>query len=147
MLRMSWDNSAQRADLVMTDGGLATDEGLGTAVLLSLFSDAAAQQGDEVPASDRRGWWGDRFSTAAEDVWGSRLWTLDRAVPSQEALRRTEDFARESLAWLVEDGVAERIEAIAAREGERRFVRVEVWRPADLAPSWSHVWEVHSNAI
>ena len=49
------------ADLALDGLGLASDGGLGTAVLLSLFTDRQAALDDVLPAgaTDRRGWWGD----------------------------------------------------------------------------------------
>ena len=51
------------ADMSLIGIDLATEEGLYTAVVISLFTDARADKDDELPAGEndsRRGWWGGR---------------------------------------------------------------------------------------
>jgi len=117
--RLAFDNSTGTADLVLTaNGDLAIDDGLETAILISLGSDAMARADDEIPdnTADRRGWWADFITDAGvlRDETGSRLWLLDRADITPDTLRLAEQYAAESLAWLVEDGVAESV-AVEAR--------------------------------
>lgn len=98
---------ARTADL--TD--LLADEGLETAVLLSLFLDRRANADDEIPdgTTDRRGWWADEHAPIPGDLIGSRRWLLDRSKRSAETAKRLQDYDTEALAWLVDDGVAERV--------------------------------------
>lgn len=95
---------------VIATGGadLELDEGLEAAVLISLFTDRRAAEGDVLPdnGDDRRGWWGDALPVVAGDQVGSKLWLLRREKQTQAALGRAAQYARESLAWLVEDQVA-----------------------------------------
>lgn len=72
-------------DLVYQNGGLKTDSGLRTAILISLFSDAREE--------NRRGWWGGEI--------GSKLWTLQNAKRSPETLKKAQDFAQDALSWLI----------------------------------------------
>jgi phage gp46-like protein len=99
-------------DWSLSDGDLATDEGLTTAVLISLFTDARAREDDALPpgVTDRRGWWGDAWPVAPGDRIGSRLWLLAASKQLQEALIRAREFGEEALAWLVRDGAARRVE-------------------------------------
>lgn len=89
------------ADLAIEGGGLATDDGLVTALIISLFTDARARDDDPLPqpGADRRGWWGD-------PTIGSRLWLLEREKLTEATRLRAHDYVREALAWLTEDGVA-----------------------------------------
>ena len=65
-IALSWDNAAWRADIGLARGDLATDDGLRTAVLISLFTDAPARDDDPLPAPGYRGgWWGDGGGRAA----------------------------------------------------------------------------------
>lgn len=73
------------------DGDLLADNGLHTAVITSLFSDARDQR--------ERGWWGDLL---AGRVTGSRLWRLHLEKQTTDTLRRAEQYAAESLQWLME---------------------------------------------
>lgn len=103
------------ADLVLAAGDLATDAGLRTAILVSLFTDARARADDALPEpnADRRGWWGD-FDAPDGDETGSRLWLLGRAKATGATLRAAEDHATAALAWLTEDGVASAVDVVAS---------------------------------
>lgn len=90
----------------VTCPGLTRDDGLETAVILSLFSDRLAREDDVLPSGDdRRGWWADAYAEDEGDAWGSRLWLLSREKQMAEVLRRAEEYAREALAWMIEDRV------------------------------------------
>lgn len=101
-------------DLHLVGNDLVTDDGLRTAVIISLFTDRRVDT-EEVPEGDlsRRGWWGDLFSGNVGDQLGSRLWLLEREKRVQETLNRAEDYAKESLDWLVDDGVADSVDVDA----------------------------------
>jgi phage gp46-like protein len=103
-------------DLDFGDGGTAIDDGLRTAVIVSLFSDRRAEADDELPdgSADRRGWWGDIHPQVEEDLIGSRLWLLSREKQMPAVLRRAETYAREALRWLLDDGVATLVEVAAS---------------------------------
>lgn len=86
--------------------GTVTDEGLRTAVIISLFSDRRANDADVLPdgTNDRRGWWGDVCPEVEGDLIGSRLWLLSRAKQTKANLRLAETYAREGLQWMLDDG-------------------------------------------
>jgi phage gp46-like protein len=94
------------ADLSMTDD-------LQNAVMISLFTNSRAREDDPLPnQNDRGGYWG----TAIDgNQWGSRLWLLQNARDLPETYRRAEDYAKESLQWLIDDGVASKVEVSAER--------------------------------
>jgi phage gp46-like protein len=100
------------ADLALEQFALATDDGLETAVILSLFSDARANDDDALPIgqTDRRGWWADAYPVEAGDRFGSRLWLLRAAKQLQQSLNDARQYAEESLVWLVDDGAAKKVE-------------------------------------
>lgn len=94
-------------DLALIGYDLAKEDGLRTAVIVSLFSDRRAEADDEIPdgSDDRRGWW---FGTI-----GSRLWLLARAKEMPDTLARARAYAIEALQWLIDDGVATAVEVTA----------------------------------
>lgn len=99
-------------DLVLSGQDLARDDGLESAVLLSLFTDRRAtteqlRAGDD--KSDLRGWWGDFNPPADGDQSGSLLWLLAREKQSRETLARARQYAQQALAWMIEDRVASTI--------------------------------------
>lgn len=114
-----WNGST--GDWVLAGAQLAEDDGLQTAVALSLFTDRVAEPDDVLPSeqSTRRGWWGDAYADVPGDRIGSRLWLLARAKQTAEVLRQAQVYATEALQWLVDDGVAREVLVAAerAREG------------------------------
>lgn len=113
-----------RLDWQVSDGDLATDDGLRTAVLVSLFTDARAAEDDVLPTDapgpvvgrpDRRGWWGDPpdATDGSGDRYGSRLWLLERAPRTEQIRVLAEDYAREALNWLLDRDIAARIDVTA----------------------------------
>ena len=123
-LQVDFDGVLLTGDLVMARPGLATDSGLRTAVILSLFSDARARPDDELPPleEDPRGWWGDGLAAETGDRFGSRLWLLERRKILPETLIEAEEMAREATRWLIEDGICDAVE-----------ISAETIRPATLA--------------
>lgn len=95
------------ADMFLASNDIGRDMSLETAIIISLFSDRRALDDDALPdaGTDRRGWWGDSYPQVNGDKIGSRLWLLSREKQLPEVLRRAEEYAREALAWLVEDKV------------------------------------------
>jgi len=150
-IALRYDNGRQLADLAVENGDLAADEGLETAVTISLFTDRQANTGDVAPGEDRRGWWGDALNGNPEDRIGSRLWLLERENLTDETLRRAETYAKESLQWLIEDGVADSVSVQASKSGDAPGamlrLEVEIVRPGTPPAIWQKTWEFHLNAV
>lgn len=87
------------ADLGTFENDLATDDGLRTAFLISIFTDRFDDE------TRQGGWWADQFNDVADDRIGSRLWKLARAKATAANLALAESYVRESLDWAVEDKV------------------------------------------
>lgn len=119
-LKISWADFLE-GDLSTGNNDLVTDAGLETAVLISLFTDRRADDDDELPDPDnpdRRGWWGDLITDIPEDKIGSKLWLLERSKTTEQTLVDAERFIKESVQWLIDDGVASSIDVIVERQGE-----------------------------
>jgi phage gp46-like protein len=131
-LALFWDGEAAAADLALVSGDLATEEGLRTAVIVSLFTDRRARPDDRLPqeGADRRGWWGDVAAAEADDEIGSRLWLLQREKQTPETVTRAREYALEALGWMLRDRVAAAVEVEAeiTRPG-MLGLRVTVTRP------------------
>lgn len=115
-ISLLFDNVAQSGIFCIKGGDLAMDSDLRTSVLISLFSDARASSEDQLPNQDMdpRGWVGDVFS---EVPIGSRLWLLDRSELTDEVVRRTQDYVKESLQWMIDKGVISQLKVMAYRTG------------------------------
>lgn len=135
-IALTWDPVSTAWDFSIVANDLATDDGLRTAILLSLFLDRQAEPGDELPEgeTDRRGWWADVFAHVPGDKIGSRLWLLDRAKPVPLTLARAKEYAAESLKWLTDDAVVSSVTASAEFLTKPRglAVIVDVLRPGAL---------------
>lgn len=94
-------------DLTISGGELLVEDGLQTAVILSLFTDARALDDDVLPSfnSDRRGWWGDSYADISGDRFGSRHWLLSRERQLPEVIAKVKIYSDEALQWLIDDGV------------------------------------------
>lgn len=145
-IALAWDEKQGAADLALLDNDLASDRGLATAALLSLFLDRRAQADDQPPSgdpADRRGWWADQFSSFEGDRLGSRLWLLDRSVRGNDVARRAEEYVREALAWMVEDRVVSAVEVEIDATGNNLRIGVTLQRPGrqTVAFRFAHVWD------
>lgn len=120
-IALVWNADRGEADFAIANGDLVMDDGLETAVIVSLFTDATADPADDIPdgSGDPRGWWGDMPVDAAAqggtppDITGSKLWLLARAVLNSDTLARAESYAKAALAWMTRDGVAGSVTAVA----------------------------------
>lgn len=109
-------------DIALSGGDLVADDGLRTAVILSLLTDRRANA-EDIPSDgsdDRRGWWADLLASNEGDRFGSRLWLLSREKDLAEVRRRAETYAVEALEWFKDDGIATGIEV------EAKTVRWEI---------------------
>jgi phage gp46-like protein len=128
-----WNTDLGLADWAISDGteprnigGLRAKNGIGTAVILALFTDKRIS--DTHPLyylcdGDPRGYWGDGIDVRAdlfEDELGSHLWLLERApltIRGVSAAVWAKQFATEALAPLMTQGVVVRMD-IAATANE-----------------------------
>lgn len=111
-------------DGVDTPLGMGLRQPLPRAVIISLFTWARARADDELPGTERMGWWGDSYPAVAGDRIGSRLWLLARAKITNQTAKKAREYAEEALAWLVVDGVASRVVVQAERAG---MSQISIW--------------------
>lgn len=149
-LALTWSNATLDADLSLIDSDLASDRGLMTAVLLSLFTDRRAETDDKPPSGDdrdRRGWWADQFADVEGDRIGSRLWLLDRAKSTNETKLRATEYVREALAWMIEDRVVSSIDVVIEVTKRDLLIAIGLQRPGRdpvtfrFAHTWNHLQE------
>lgn len=142
-----WNPADGTMDLCVdaTDDDLVADEGLETSVLLSMFTDRRAEDGEPVPGSesDRRGWWADEFLESPGDRMGSRRWLLSRAAMRRGIEEREVAYTEQGLRWMLEDRVASSVDVEATRSGDRLETRVRIQRPGrgELDFRFAHAWE------
>lgn len=154
MLKLGWNNETGTSDfqVVAETGALAEDEGLDTVVLLSLFTDAEATAAEIAAAGldEQRGWWGDSetLRDAGAPRLGSKLWLLARHPLTLATQRRAEGYARDALAWLIDQGLAARITVTTTRpRPDMLGLDVQIARPDKLLPAYRRLWEVSLNVV
>jgi phage gp46-like protein len=104
-------------DLSVENGDLSPESGLETALILSLFLDRRALADDTLPdeTGDRRGWSLDQYGDLEGDQYGSRQWLLARSRDLDNIAARAKIYSEEAVQWLVDDGVADRVEVAVER--------------------------------
>lgn len=155
---MRYDNEIMEADIqVDSNGIIRLDDGLETAVMISLFTDRLAEEGDDYQpgvAGARRGYWGDVLFD--DDMrWGSRLWLLDRSKRTNQSLIRAVDYAKEALQWMIDEGIFTDSDLTVEAEfptslgghavdvnSAAILLTVTIRRPGELSETWSKTWEL-----
>jgi len=141
-----------QASTITIDGnvsnlGMDSTNPLLRAVIISLFTHRRARADDLLPSDDMQGWWGDTFAPVANDQIGSRLWLLSRSKLTTETAERAREYALEALQWLLDDGVAARVEVQAARQGlDTLALNVQIFKTTNdltldvrFANAWSNI--------
>jgi len=114
------------ADLAIEADDLARDDGLRSAILVSLFTDARVPEDTEIPGglgSDRRGWWADLDRRRGI---GSLVWLGERAKITAETMETIRAAASAALDWLVADAIAETVNVAVSRYGTSSTIVLEI---------------------
>jgi len=129
---MEFDTVSLDGDLVIENGDLKREEGLSTAVMISLFTDARADDSDPYDNNDRKGWWGDLVSEVDGDNIGSKLYLLDRSKITDETTVNAKQYIIDALQWMIEDEVAESVEVdtwiFGSKGNERLGTKIQIFK-------------------
>lgn len=123
--RFIFDAQDGHADVAIVNRDLSRDDGLETAITVSLFSNKRAEEDDELPDADgtREGWFGDALLTNGDTI-GSKLWLLSRSKFNDDLLNDAQQFSLEALQWMIDDGVAGEINVTVERVMVNAFVDI-----------------------
>jgi len=156
-IRIDWDSILQEGNFLFANNDLTTDEGLGTAIIVSLFTDRRAFDDDILPdsnSSDKRGLWGDLVLPDVDgDQIGSRIWLLEREKTTKEVQERYKKYAEEALQWMIDDGVAAEVEAETERQGDpgndRLALQIKIFKNdgTTITYKFDAWWTVTQNTI
>jgi phage gp46-like protein len=127
----------------MDGGDLRADDGLETAVILSLFTDQRLAAGAALPegVDDPRGWWGDMGEDDGVQ-WGSLLWLLWREKVVPATVARAIEYCRDALQWMIDDGIARAVNVVGERAGLYQIsVGIEIVRPTGEAVRYAYLWD------
>lgn len=130
-----------RADATLLATDLETDEGLETALFISLFVDRYDETTED--PTQRRGWWADGID-GTEDRIGSRLWRAEVSGKLTADLPdKLRTWTREALQWLLDDGVARELLITPTLTAQGYTLEIDVYRPSQTDPSrfrYSRTW-------
>ncbi len=139
--------NVDHGDWVMAGADLQSGDDLTTAIILSLFSDAAAGPDDVIPDAapgqppDPRGWWGDIGETV---VLGSKLWLRRNAKATRALPGVIQNDIQAALQWLIADGVVASVTVVAQYVGPGQIGAWVTVARADgtrLALAFPSVWQ------
>lgn len=92
----------------VSNGDLAIDNGLSTAVYLSLFGGNSEDDGTEATSGQQ--YWGNRLETEKASMLRGELQAMLNASPITSAsIQRIEQAAARDLTWMVDAGLAQAI--------------------------------------
>ena len=151
-IRLVFDPTVGHGDVVVADRDLERDDGLETAVTISLFSNRRADSEDVLPDADgsREGWWADRADPedTNPDYIGSKLWLLGRGKFVTNLPARAEEFAGEALQWMIDDGVASEVQVSASRASTYELsIAVRIVRPEAVTATFFRYFYNWQNQI
>ncbi len=136
------------SDLVLQNNDLLLEEGLETAIFISLFTDRLIST-KELPSEEsfRRGWWGDSISAIESDFIGSKLWLLRREKITSETLHRAKTYAAQALQWLIEDKIVQTMQVEVSRiKDDSLLIAVTLVRPTGDQQTFKYdcLWQAQS---
>lgn len=106
-------------DLALSGADFANVDGLETALIVSLFTDARAKPSQVKSPDRRRGWVGNILNAETGRQLGSRLWVYDQSRLTPDIMNAVAEEAKRCLFWMVQDGVARSVNAGVEKNSDR----------------------------
>lgn len=123
------------ADILLNEAenDLQNGHELKTAIIVSLFTDHRATLNDDPPdKNDLRGWWSD-------NEVGSLLWLLERQKATEQNLEKGRQYIKNSLQWLLNQGIASNVTVSGFIENLIRF-RFEIKITRSQNSKYAYLW-------
>lgn len=121
-IRITFDVNEQFIDMILADRDVERDDGLETAVLITLLTDKHADLGDPLPDDSgyRGGWFGDSLPVVPDYQMGTKLWLLQRAKTVTEIPAIAKEYLLDGFKWMVEDGIVKSVDVTVERRRDLR---------------------------
>ena len=138
-----WQNFG--ADITLAGSDLQRDDGLRTAVIVSLFTDRRADADDVIPdgTNNRRGFF-------LNPTMGSKLWLLNREKNLPVVINRARQYTRDALQWLLDKGIVQKLEiTVESVDQETLGIEIRIHRPMggdDVDYRFQHLWRAEAVA-
>jgi phage gp46-like protein len=107
-------------DCALEDGLFVADHALGTALYISLFGGNKADSGK---VKNRNTWWGNTLAGVTEkEKIISRFQNFITGSPmTVKNIKYAEEAAKQDLKWVIDEGIADKINVTGRAEGENKF--------------------------
>lgn len=115
-------------DISFENGDFKTTDGLDTSIIISLFVDKRASESEVFEPELRRGWLGNEQNEDPDYEIGSKLWLLYQARNIPDTLNLAIDRTRDSLIWMLPDGLVKDIQVSGTQAEENITVSVNFIR-------------------
>jgi phage gp46-like protein len=127
-------------DMAIVDGDISFGDELESMVMVSLLTDARATAEEYEQASlslvenpnnviKLNGWWGDTYSSIQGNQIGSKLWLNARQKTTNDVRILTEQWAEQSLQYLIDDGIASAVGATAGWDKDVMNMNIQITKP------------------
>lgn len=142
-LKLSFVDYGQ-ADITVDGRDAVQDEGLETAVIISLFTDSRVTDDDKKEISEsitnRGGWWGNELTN---DNIGCKAWLLTRSKLTNETMNKFQEYFTASLQWMVTDLIITSAVVTVYREGDGMNLLVQLKKPnnKDIDYRYFYNWQ------
>lgn len=133
-------------DVPLVDGDIDIENGMDTAIWVSLCTDARANADQVALPQHRRGWPGNTVAPVANRGLGGLLWLIDQRRLNQATLNEAVDYAQKALNWMLEDNVAQNIEVsgvIVPTSGIQLNITITALS-GDTESRYINLWELTS---
>lgn len=108
-------------------GDFRSEQGLATQVLICLMTDRRVEESELRDGDSNRGWIGDSFDLGeGETELGSRLWLLRRSALADGIEQQAEDYAREGLQVMIDQGAIASMDVTATVDKARGQLDLDV---------------------
>lgn len=129
-------------DLVIEDADIGSVEGFEGAVIVSLFTDARADETLSPNPLNRRGWIGDIETIGEGTSIGSLMWVLDQARLTQDTINNANLYVKEALGWMIINNVAKDVQVEVSSDNMREItINVQITSYDDETSQYFHTWK------
>ena len=122
------------------DGDVETINAFDTYIKVALHTDIRAEASEVSIPQYRRGWIGNEGTPGFE--MGSKLWLLFQAELTQDNVNRAEEYARQALQKMVDEGLAISVRVVGVMTSEGIGLNIKIIRPdSAVALRYFDLWE------
>jgi len=113
-------------------GDFELTDALDTSLLVSFFAEQRADESEVAEPENRRGWWGNLFSTREDFEIGSKLWLLYQSTNSQLTLNNAIDYTRKAYQWLLTYNYADDVVVTGTQSTSTLSITVKIIKDSDV---------------